>query len=69
MFLQEKAFHIDRNGENHPYSIMPGNLKLIPIPCRCVELKDRRATGYRGSRKIKNPSGHVILGIIIHTTT
>jgi len=45
--------HIDRNGENHPYSITPGNLKLIPKPCRCVELKDRRATVAPGKSKTR----------------
>jgi len=39
--------------ENHPYSITPGNLKLIPKPCRCVELKNRRATVAPGKSKTR----------------
>lgn len=36
--------HIDKNREIHPYFIMPNNLKLIPIPYKCVKLKNKRTT-------------------------
>ena len=52
--------------ENHPYS----NARQPEIDTKTMQVCwTEKQEGYCGPRKIKNPSGHVRLGCIIHTAT